>query len=253
MSDLHIQPYGAGPRRFVGLHGWGAEHTKSFKELLRFQPPDVTFYGVDLPGCGQSAPLTGASWAALHDHVAHALDQRLGQAPWTLVGSCAGSYHALEIARRLPDRHDQLVLLEPFAYMPWFFSIFLKKPGGKALYDAVFDSAIGKRATQASLRRQGVTGGYDMLTAFGARDMSVPYQYLTHYGAIRSHLDFQGVPGPVRILYGQRTWRAIHEAIPRWRELWPDLDARLLEGVGHMFSQEAPELAARHIFTSPLL
>lgn len=251
MNDLSITTYGDGPRVFVGLHGWGAEHTKSFKDVLRFKPDDVTFHAPDLPGCGQSPPPEDWGWDALHDHLAAQLDARLAPGRWSLIGSCAGSYHALEIARRLPARVEQLVLLEPFAVMPWFFGIFLTPVAGKALYDLVFSSAIGKRATQASLRRQGVTADYDMLTAFGARDMQIPYRYLQHYGAITSHKSFAGVSGPTRILVGQNSWRAIHDSVPLWRELWPDLTAHQLEGVGHMFSQEAPERAAALMFDAP--
>jgi pimeloyl-ACP methyl ester carboxylesterase len=254
-SPLHIVTYGHGPRRFIGLHGWGAEHTKSFKDVLAHRPDDVTFIGVDLPGCGQSAPPPDWAWAPLHDHLAHQLDTQLAalpnDGPATLIGSCAGSYHALELARRLPHRVEQLVLLEPFAYMPWFFSIFLTPITGRALYYNVFHSSIGKRATQASLRRQGVTGDYDMLTAFGASDPEVPYRYLQHYGAIKTHRVFADIAGPTRILYGQQSWRAIHDSIPLWRELWPDLTAHMLPGVGHMFNQEAPALAASLMFLPP--
>ncbi len=248
MTDLFIKTYGAGPRTFVGIHGWGAEHSKSFKDVLRFMPDDVTFHGVDLPGCGKTPKPADWSWAPLHDALATHLDAQLPPGTWSLIGSCAGTYHALEIARRLPHRIHRLILLEPFATMPWFFSIFLAPLTGKPLYDLVFNSGIGKRATQASLRKQGVTGDYDMLTAFGSSDMEVPYKYLQHYGRIKSHRSFDNIPGPTTILYGQNSWRAIHDSIPRWRELWPELIAHQLPNVGHMFNQEAPELSAAHIF-----
>ncbi len=250
---MHYTVEGAGERVFVGLHGWGSEHQRSFREVLAHLPPDATFYGVDLPGCGRTQAPTDWRWDAIHDQLAAWLDATIAPGVRvSLVGACSGSFHALALAQRRPERVEQLVLLEPFAAMPWFFNIFLKPITGPLLYKLVFDNPLGRAATQASMRRQGVSEGFDMVGAFGTHTSLLhAYQYLRLYGAIEDHRAFASASAPVRVITGERTWRAIHDSVALWRENWPTLEAIQLEGVGHMFNQEAPERAAQVIFAPP--
>ena len=246
--SVHVSTYGDGPRVLVGMHGWGSEHRKSYRDVLEHLPDDVTFHGVDLPGCGRSAPPPTWSWDAITDQLAARLDTLSPGQPITLVGACSGSYHALATAMRRPERLQALVLLEPFAYMPWFFRIFTLPVTGSLLYRMVFDNPIGRAATERSLRRQGVSSDFDMVDAFGKNDLATSYHYLKFYAQIPDHRVFAPIHTPVRVVTGQSSWRAIHDAVPMWRELWPDLEAIELAGVGHMFNQEAPERAAAAIF-----
>ena len=243
----HVELFGDGPRLFVGIHGWGSEHRKSFSDVLAHLPDDVTFAGVDLPGCGLTPKLDAMSFEAVNASVAEAI-RGLGR-PATIIGSCAGSYHALPVARALgPELAPRLVLLEPFAYMPWFFSVFVTPVTGKLLYKMVFDNPIGQHLTQASLRRQHVSQGFDMVGAFAKNDLKVAYSYLEYYAAIPHHSTFADVQGQVRMITGESSWAAIRESIPMWRENWPEAESWVIGGAGHMFNQEAPARAAQAIF-----
>lgn len=249
-DGLQLYRYGEGPRVFVGFHGWGAEHTKSFRSLLERLPEDVTFWAMDMPGCGASAAPPRWDWEVVTEILARGCDQIAPERQLSLVGSCSGSFHALAVALERPARVERMLLLEPFAYMPWFFSIFLAPVGGRALYRVIFDNPIGQAATRASLRRQKVSSEYDMVGAFArGSDLGVAYRYLQFYGEIPEHTVFAAAPGPVRIILGERSWKAIHEAVDLWRENWPELEVVELAGTGHMFSQEAPERTIRAIFT----
>lgn len=249
LEHLHITRTGDGQRRFIGIHGWGSEGASSFRDLLPHLPPDATLIAPDLPGCGRSA--TPAAWTleAVNDALLPLLDALPPGEQVTLIGSCSGTFHALPLAIARPERVEQLVLLEPFAAMPWFFSIFLTPITGKLLYKAVFDNPIGKAATRASLKRQQGQESYDMVGTFASSTgLEAAYNYLKMYGAIPDHTVFAAASAPVRTVCGERSWRAIHDSVPLWRQNWPDLDAHTLPNTGHMFTHEVPALAASIIF-----
>ena len=243
----HVELYGDGPRLFVGLHGWGSEHTKSFKDVLERLPDDVTFAGIDLPGCGRTPKLEEMSFDAVNACLTETV-RSLGR-PATIIGACAGAYHAMPVARSLgPDVVTRLVLLEPFAYMPWFFAVFVVPVTGRLLYRMVFDNPIGQSLTQASLRRQHVSQGFDMVGAFAKNDTQVAYAYLEYYAAMPHYSSFSDVLSQVRLITGETSWAAILKSIAMWRENWPGSESWRIEGAGHMFNQEAPDRAARAIF-----
>ena len=254
MTLLHTQTYGHGPRVFIGYHGWGSEQGRSFEALVPFLPDDVTLIGVDLPGCGKSTTPSAkdalASWERVNDLVARHLDTIDSDKQVTLVGSCSGVFNACEVAQRRPERIRDIIMLEPFAYMPWYFSIFLKPVTGKLLYKMVFDNPLGKAATSLSMRKKKLNEDFDMVGSFGlGTDLDVAYRYLEFYGALTEHSIYKDITAPIRIIHGQNTFGAIHESVAMWQENWPGLPVTPLEGVGHMLNQEAPEATARAIFT----
>lgn len=250
---LHTKTYGSGDRLYLGVHGWGAEHHKSFSELIEhIGDHDVTLIGVDLPGCGASPELDEWSWGAVTDALVDTIDALEPGRKLSLIGSCSGSFHVLEAALERPERVEQLILLEPFAFMPWYFSIFLTPVAGLALYHSVFNNPIGKAITSLNMRRNKLNEDYDMVGAFAnGMDIMVPYRYLGYYDAIESHRIYAPIDAPVRIIHGENTFGAVRDSVERWRENWPTLDAHALEGVGHMISQEAPARVAALTFAPP--
>ena len=152
--------------------------------------------------------------------------------------------------RSRPERIREIVLLEPFAFMPWFFSIFLKPITGYPLYKMVFDNPLGRALTRSGLRKQGGDQEkVDMVGNFGQQtDLLAAYEYLRHYGTITDHTVFKEATAPVRIICGENSFKAIHRSVGLWQQNWPDLTLHELSGIGHMLSQEAPELTASLIF-----
>lgn len=92
-----------------------------------------------------------------------------------------------------------------------------------------------------------------MVAAFKRTDKKVNYEYLKYYGSISDHKVFADLQHPVRVVIGQNSWNAIHKSVELWRELWPELELRRLEDVGHMFNQESPSRAAHAIFDAELV
>ncbi|MEL6182603.1 MAG: alpha/beta hydrolase, partial [Myxococcota bacterium] len=139
MVYINIERYGQGERVFVGYPGWGADHTRSFQLLLEHLPEDTTFYAMNLPGLGGSEeldrPLSRWRWSAITEALLRGFDSLKLDVPVTLVGSCSGSYHALETAMRRPDMAHRVVMLEPFSYFPWFLRALVLPAIGPMLYN----------------------------------------------------------------------------------------------------------------------
>jgi pimeloyl-ACP methyl ester carboxylesterase len=249
---LHTTRFGHGrSHTFFGVHGWGSGGRQSFVELAAHLPEDATLWAPDLPGCGESAQPESWDMGEIHAQLFEAFDACVGDGPVTLIGSCSGSFHALPLALARPDKVSRIVLLEPFAYMPWFFGIFLAPVTGYPLYKMVFDNPLGRAATRASLKRQGGDQEkVDMVGAFGSHGgLQAAYKYLKHYGSITDHKVFASVTQPVRIICGGNSFKAVHRSVELWRELWPELDAHALKDTGHMLSQEAPARTSELIFS----
>lgn len=249
---LHVTRFGHGSSHtFLGVHGWGSSGTQSFAELAEHLPSTASLFAPDMPGCGLSAEPSSWDIAHIHDSLFESFDALDVSGPVTVIGSCSGAFHILPLAIARPERISHIVLLEPFAYMPWFFSIFLAPLTGYPLYKGVFDNPIGRAVTRASLRRQGGDQEkVDMIGAFGSHaGLQAAYKYLRYYGSIKDHGVFASARQPVRIICGANSFKAVHASIPLWQENWPALDVQMLEETGHMLSQEAPERTASLIFS----
>jgi len=70
---MYIHRYGDGPRYYLGIHGWAADHT-TFALLAEHMPKDCSIFAVDLPGYGKSHALPQWDWPSLNDAFTTALD-----------------------------------------------------------------------------------------------------------------------------------------------------------------------------------
>ncbi len=84
----------------------------------------IPFIGLLGRVMGKSPPLADFSIEDLVEigrHFILAMDQR----PVTLVGNCMGGIIAMELIRRYPGIVKQLVLIEIYAFMPWYLHLLL--------------------------------------------------------------------------------------------------------------------------------
>jgi pimeloyl-ACP methyl ester carboxylesterase len=94
----------------------------------------VTLLGVDRPGYGGSAPVTGDRWASVAlaaDDLAEVLDRR-GSGPVGVAGWSAGGRVALALAARRPDLVERVAVVAtpaPDEAVPWI------PPENKAMLD----------------------------------------------------------------------------------------------------------------------
>ncbi len=242
---LHVETWGDGPRAFIGLHGWGGDH-REFAPLAARRPPDSRLIGFDLPGCGRSPPPPRWDPAAIADLLADAVARHGGAAP-TLVGYCSGAALALLVAERAPDRVARLVLIEPFAFVPWYFRIFLAGAFGRRAYRAAFAGAFGRRATNWALRRrQGAEE--DFTAAFARVDHESALRWLRLFAAIGTARRFAGLRRPTDLAVGERTFAAVRESVRQYQAQWPHARMHRLRDVGHLPMRRGARQIAEIVF-----
>ena len=232
---MHIERYGSGPRSFVGLHGWSGDH-RTFLPVVNSLPEDVSFFSVDLPGCGRSPMPRAWSVEAVADEIAQAIWSL--PAPLTLVGNCSGGLLGLEVAQRLGSRIERMVLIDLFAVFPWYFRVFLTKPFGPIAYATTFQNPAGRWLTNLSLRSKRahdttLTGG------FAEVDHATTYKYLQLFGKFPAPESFANLTQRIELLYGDKTFQAVRESVNLWQSIWPRASATCLAGAGHLPIREA--------------
>lgn len=246
-AELNCVRHGRGPEVFVGLHGWSGSH-RSFEPLWDRVPESASFYSFDLPGFGASPD--PARWDI--DGFLEPLESELNAwegPPMTLVGACGGAVVALFLALRMGPKVNRLVMIDPFANVPWYFRIFRVPVIGPLLYALVFMNPAGRILTNWGLRSRR-TDDTDLIEGF--RDVRHASN-LAYLGVLLACAEvefssFGRFRGQVDIVYGSRTFGAVRSSVPRWRSVWPALSAHELAGAGHLPIFEATDGVAEVVF-----
>lgn len=244
---MFVQRYGNGPRVFFGLHGWSGDH-RTFEPLVRYLPDEVTFYSADLPGCGQSPKPAVWELAALTEVIGAAL-QKLTADRFTLVGNCSGALLGLLAAPPLLGRIERFVLIDPFAFVPWYFRLFVEWRFGKYAYYSTFANPIGRWLTNLSLA-QHRNEETDLTGSFSRVDHEVSFRYLEILASIGSIERFRPLHAPADILFGARSFRAVKQSVAMWQALWPHVRCWELARAGHLPILEATDELSRIIFSA---
>lgn len=238
---LHLHRYGQGPTRYLALHGWAGTHS-TYAAMARHLPQGQSMLSLDMPGYGQSADPPGWTPQALAQHMAQQLEGHLEE-PCTLVGNCSGAIVALLLYQASPQRFSRVVLVEPFAYTPWYFGLFLWPLLGRLFYWSAFENPLGRWITDKAMRDQRA-GGEDLASGFVQTRGEVALAYLRLLDSLRDPWRFAQIKAPVTLLYGGRTLQAVKDSVETWLQIWPEADAHCLEGAGHLLLQEEPAQAA---------
>ena len=245
---IHFERWGTGDRLVVALHGWGGSH-RTFAPLAPYVPATSSLLAADLPGYGRSPRAPGPSAADVAACVARAISDLPG-AGLTLAGNCSGAIFALLAAPALGDRVSRIVLIDPFAFVPWYFRVFIHPTFGRYAYYSTFGNPLGRWMTNASLRRRRAAGS-DLTRSFQRVDHQVSLQYLAALDAL-GHIDrFRPVRAAIDIAYGARTFAAVKASVPLWQAVFPEARVWRIDGAGHLPLEEAPAQAAGIIFGAP--
>lgn len=248
--SVFTKRYGQGERIFFGLHGWSGDHT-TFAPLEPFIPADATLISVDLPGYGRSPAPRMWTLTALARALAAEIERL--DAPLTLIGNCSGALLALSamtVAPQLSARIERLVLIDPFAYAPWYFKLFVAPPLGHYAYLTTFANPVGRWITNRSLKNKRAAAT-DLTGSFRAIDHAVSYRYLQLLTAIDGIAQWGWIKQPVDIVYGARSFAAIKRSAQFWQQLWPQAHLFELAGAGHLPLLEAPAELSRIVFAPP--
>ncbi|MDX6269786.1 MAG: hypothetical protein QOD28_1009 [Acidobacteriota bacterium] len=266
---MYVERYGAGGRElYFGLHGWSGDH-RTFAPLAAHLPASASLYSADLPGCGQSpAPpnltlesvtseIVAAAQTVLDTATPHAsipatprASITTPHASITLIGNCSGAILGLLAAEQIKARVGRLVLIDPFAYWPWYFRVFVAKSFGRHAYRTTFANPLGRWLTNQSLRGRR-TAATDLTHSFGRIDHDVAQRYLAllaEVGGVERFASLCDVP--VDIVYGERTFGAVKKSVGMWQSIWPHARAHVLKGAGHLPILEATSQLARVVFAN---
>ncbi|NBQ64230.1 MAG: alpha/beta hydrolase [Verrucomicrobia bacterium] len=169
-----------------------------------------------------------------------------------LVGSCSGAILAAFVARELremgrPEVVARLVLIDPFAYCPWYFRFFLLPLLGFPLYAATFANPAGRWLTNLFLREKRA-GETDLTASFTHVNHRVTWRYLRMLDECGYPEQFRGMPLAVDILHGQKTFSAVRRSVGIWKEALPQARITELPGVGHLPIAEGTAEVARIVF-----
>lgn len=241
----HLVRHGDGDRVFVALHGWSGSH-QSFEPLLAHMPEDVVLLAYDQPGFGRSP--SPPDWSL--DTLVELLERPLDVArPFTLVGVSGGALLCLYWALRLGVRVERIVMIDPFAYMPWYFKLFTLPWAGALLYHLVFGNPMGRMLTNAGLRPHRTTYP-DLVGGFRSVRHGDNLNYLRALSVFdRMELSvFSSFRGRVDILYGEKTFAAVRRSLPTFESLFSQVRCIEIPGAGHLPVFEAPVFVAREVF-----
>ena len=249
-GGCYLLQHGRGHEVFVGLHGWSGSH-QSFEPLAQRLPETARLLAFDLPGVGLS-PAPGVwSNAALVEPLEAALGE-LNLPALTVIGVCGGVGPALELARRRPDLVKRLVLVDPFTFVPWYLRLFTTQPLGAFFYWWTFANPVGRRLTDGALAGRRAEGT-SLTEGFG----HVRHDH--NRGQLRAFCDAAARPlreyaafgGAMDVLYGERTFRAVHRSVTQLQETFRSVRVWKIPGAGHLPMHEAPDRVAAAVFETP--
>jgi pimeloyl-ACP methyl ester carboxylesterase len=249
---MFIKRIGGGPLACFAIPGWGEDH-RAFTPLHEYIDGIGELYAVDPPGYGGSPAPPRYEIGAVAVMLAQAYEESCRQAGrrlGALVGNCSGAILAAELALILSPPPARLIFIDPYAFLPGYFRLFLRKGYGKAAYRSTFANPLGRWITNKLLRgrRDRRT---DMLTTFSVANHETTYRYLQLFASLSGIDRYAPLTAEVRIITGGQTFAAVRKSIGLWRELWPAAQVIKLASAGHLPIREATGELAAAIFELP--
>ncbi len=188
--------------------------------------------------------------------IAEAL-QALNHSEMTIIGSCSGGLFGLFVIKHLLEAGQsnlikRLILIDPFAYFPWYFNVFVAPQMGKIgwyAYCTTFANPIGRWMTNLSLKQHRAKGS-NLTNSFAEINHRIIYRHLQLLAEAGDAKQFSCIKIPVVIVHGEKTFRAVRQSISCWHAILPQVTCRELKGVGHLPIEETPNEIAKILFQS---
>ena len=253
---MYIVRHGKGRHGVVGLHGWSGDHA-TFDPLLPCLNPETTFFAVDLPGCGKSPEPKVWEMKNLGRELAKELIA-LDHVHLTLVGNCSGALLALFAIQELREmgRGDvvgRLVMIDPFAYCPWYLEIFVHPalgPLGWWIYLVTFANPIGRSLLNLCLQGKR-TKDTHLTETFAQANHRATWRFLKVMYECGSPAAFRGLNLPVEILVGEKSFSTVVKSVEVWKGILPQVSVHVLSSVCHLPIDENPISVSKILFREP--
>ncbi len=248
---MSVERYGNGPLNCFAIPGWG-EDSASFAPLAPYIDEMATLYAVDPPGYGGSPAPAEYTAECIADRLAEhyaAACELAGERIDTLLGNCSGAILAAELALRLDPAPRRLQFIDPFAFLPGYFRVFLRRDFGRQAYNTTFANPVGRFMTNlfAGGREDRST---DMTESFRVVDHEVTYRYLQFFGELSGVSTYSPLKADVSIVTGEKTFAAVRKSVLMWREIWPDASVVNIADCGHLPIREAPRQLVEAFFST---
>lgn len=230
---MFCKTYGKGQRLYLAFHGWAGDH-REFSAIAARLPDDACWISVDLPGYGDSPAPTAWDIKTITEQLSDELSDLLdAHHDITLVGFCSGVVLGLELARKRPGSIKRIVMIDPFAFLPWYFKIFTLGEFGRRAYASTFMSPAGRKITDKILSSM-QTADTDFTGAFVEADHELIQNYLRLFASLNGRQVFAGFEVNVEIARGEKTFGAVKKSVRQIREQWPDAPVHELARTGHL-------------------
>ncbi len=235
--SLNHEVYGDGEHLVLGIHGWGGGY-QTFVPVSQLMGPNFQIYSPDMPGYGGSPALTDWTVDAMRQAVVEFVDS-MPEGQITLLGNCSGAIFGMLAVQARPERFRKLILIDPFAYFPWYFRLMTAPLIGRFIYMFTFANPIGRFLTNLGLASKR-TEETDLTNSFSKLDHNMVYEHLLMLKKIGSFETFSDLSDhPIQLCIGEKTFGAIRHSVKLWKSIWPDASVIELKGAGHLPIQEA--------------
>jgi pimeloyl-ACP methyl ester carboxylesterase len=229
---------------YLGIHGWGGGWN-TFEALSEFLPENAVLYALDLPGFGKTPSLAPWTEHAMTAAIIEVVDKIEGDI--TLIGNCSGAIFGMLAALERPSRFRRLVLLEPFAFFPWYFRLLTWPVLGRFFYAMAFQNPLGRLITNLSLSGRR-TSDTDLTESFESLNHDAVFSHLLLLKGVGSYTRFASLNCPIDLIVGAGSFGAIRESVTRWRSIWKQARVQVLDDGAHLPLQEATQRVARITF-----
>lgn len=235
---MRFERYGTGDYAFLCLHGWNGGHA-TFAPLAKQLPPGVSLWCPDLPACDTITRQT----AGLAEFAAQI------PGPLRIVGNCSGAAFGLLLAQKMPV--DRLVMIDAFAYIPIYFSVFVTPVLGRLAYYSAFANPIGRWIANSAVANHRAEAT-DLTEGFRRVNHEATYRQLRLLAEMGRPEDFRGIGAEIDIVYGARTFSAIRKSAKIWKKVFPEAKTHELAGAGHLPILEATSQLSDILFQERL-
>ncbi len=238
--------YGVGSIPYLGLHGWGADHS-AFAPLEPFLPPDIQMICPDFPGCGGLPPPGEWTIDCVIEETAQILHQRSIENPPVIIGSCLGAVFALEMLYRGYISTQRLVIIDPLIFFPMYLRVFALGKFGKGAYRASMETGVG-RIMANLISRINRSSSIDMTASLKDIDHDSAHRYLKLMTDLPDPQRYSKLEMSVDIIYGEETFKFARKSSKALKKIWNHACEHEVPKASHLPIIEQTEFTAKLLF-----